>query len=153
MKLLFCPICHDVLGLLDLHWRTCICGCSGGQYNPDGMTATIGGMGKVFGVGNPFFNDLYPFLENKGKREMRQKFYGQPDSDCWWGDYPGERQIFHIQDPTGPRVKTKIVKQNVTSNTIAIVDKRQVWIDGKDDIKEVTVPRNTQIRKLGRKRL
>lgn len=153
MKLLFCPICHDVLGLLDNHWRTCVCKCSGGQYNADGMTATIGGMGKVFGVGNPFFNELYPFLNNEGKKAMRQKFYGQPDTDCWWGDYAGERQIFHIQEAAGPRVKVRVVVESAVMNRVIITDKRVVYIDGVQSRKEVLVPSNYRLGEVGRKKL
>ena len=62
MKLLACPVCHDVLGLLGQEWRICLCGASGGQYNADLMTATVGGAARVFGVGNPFFDVLLPFV-------------------------------------------------------------------------------------------
>jgi len=151
MKLLFCPICHDALGLLGQEWRKCICGASGGQYNRDQMTATVGGLARVFGVGNPFFSELYPYTTPETRREMRKKYYGQPDTDAWWGEYPGDLQIFRIQSPDGPRLKIIIEHLGISEKTrqawepgqnrVIIVDKRPFTIDSKV-LKEVIVPAN-----------
>ena len=96
MKLLFCSDCHDVHELITNVWRKCLCGKSGGQYNRDGMTATIGGRARVFGVGNTFFNELYPLLGPDGKKTVREKYFGQ-ETDAWWGEYPGDQQIFRVR--------------------------------------------------------
>lgn len=146
MKLLFCPDCHDVHGLIMQEWRMCLCGASGGQYNRDGMTATLGGKARVFGVGNPFFNELYPFLDVEGKRKMRAQFYGQPDTDAWWGEYEGDQQIFRIVDAKGPRLKVKVGWTGGPTMDVAVVDKRQYWLDGKKDVVYVTVPKNPQVK-------
>ena len=135
MKLLFCPQCHDVHGLIEQEWRMCLCGQSGGQYNIDGMTATVGGQARVFGVGNPFFEYLYPFLEEKGKRAMWKKYYGHEMGDCWWGEYEGDIQILRVEDPKGPCLKIKVENLKVAgpdriptesgTNLITVIDKRR----------------------------
>ena len=51
MKLIFCPECHDVLKLQGDH-RECLCGCSWGQYNQDGLHARIGGDAIPIGIDN-----------------------------------------------------------------------------------------------------
>ena len=152
MKLLQCPICHDVHGLISKEWRVCFCGASGGQYNADGMTATLGGAARVFGVGNPFFNELYLYLDTEGKRKMRQRFYGQPDTDAWWGEYPGDVQIFRLTCPfseRGPRLKVKVqaVPGDPSKMCVKIIDKRSFTIDGKSDLKSVIVPANRRFKK------
>jgi len=141
MKLLFCPDCYDVQGLIQPEWRTCYCKNSGGQYNADGMTATLGGRARVFGVGNPFFDYLYPFLEDEGRKKVRRKFYGH-DFDAWWGEYEGDVQIFRISRSLGPRLLVKVRPYSVTENVVTIVDKREHWVDGLKNRVEVIVPRN-----------
>lgn len=141
MKLLFCPLCHDVQGLILPKWRICLCGKSGGQYNVDGMTATLGGEARVFGVGNPFFEYLYPFLEELGKRKMWKKYYGHELGDCWWGEYEGDNQILRILSAEGPRLELKIKNLAETgpkriltesgTNLVTVVDKRQYMFLGK----------------------
>lgn len=152
MKALYCQICGDVQGLLGQFWRKCVCGASGGQYNSDLMTATIGGAARVLGIGNPFFDGLYLFLTAEKKREMRQKYYGQPDTDAWWGEFPGDVQIFRIESPDGPRLKVRIRSLGITSatrdrwepgmNEVTVIDKRPYTIDGKPNLRTVTVPAN-----------
>jgi|HubBroStandDraft_5_1064220.scaffolds.fasta_scaffold29551_4 hypothetical protein len=131
MKLLFCPNCRDVHGLVQQEWRLCICMKSGGQYNRDGMTATIGGQGRVFGVGNPFFDYLYQFLEPEGKKRMWKSLYGHTDGDVWWGEYSGDKQIFRIESPLGPVIKIKVKRSSTPGNNIVyVVDSRKVYQDG-----------------------
>lgn len=168
MKLIYCPGCHDVHGLTMGEWRKCLCGESGGQYNEDGMTATLGGRARVFGVGNPFFNELYPYLDVEGKRKMRVAFYGQPDTDAWWGDYPGEQQIFRIFSADGPRLQVKVedptseadVAFEVDPKTmmrVTVTDKRKHWLSMErvtrhpDNPVIVVVPRNPMV-DTGRKK-
>jgi hypothetical protein len=142
MKLLFCPNCHDVLGLLGKEWRRCICGASGGQYNKDLMTATLGGIARVFGVGNPFFNELWPILTAEQKKPLREKWYNHNDGDCWWGECVGDVQIFRIESANGPRLKVELKLLTNGTQIVTIVDKRSYTVDGKLDIKTVTVPSN-----------
>lgn len=146
MKLLFCPLCFDVKGLVMAEWRECLCGESGGQYNKDGMTATLGGVARVFGVGNPFFNELYPFLNEEGIAKVRQKFYGH-QHEAWWGEYPGDTQIFRIRNADGPRLKVRISDSDRPLEcVVAITDKREYWIDGKFRLSHVLVPKNVKVK-------
>jgi hypothetical protein len=145
MKLIFCPACTDVFRLVPDVWRKCMCGASGGQYNRDNMTATVGGNARVFGVGNPFFNELYVFLPFDAKREVRHKMYGQTDTDAWWGEYPGDKQIFRIHSADGPRLTIKVIPRGA-NNLIKVTDKRSWWIQdwhGKRGVPvELLVPAN-----------
>lgn len=150
MKLLYCPLCHDVMGLIQQEWRTCLCGASGGQYNADGMTATIGGRVRIFGVGNPFFNELYPYLESEGKRKMRVDMYGQPDTDAWWGEYEGDQQLFRIAKGTGPRLKVKVENLEGPMMNVAIMDKRDYTVAGVKNAPYVNVPKNPMMQKITR---
>src|SRR5580698_7161399 len=148
MKLIFCPLCHDAQGLIMQTWRCCLCGKSGGQYNIDGMTATIGGMARVFGVGNPFFDDLYPYLEEKGKRRMWKKHYGHEMGDCWWGEYEGDRQIFRIFNPEGPRLDVQVKCFDGHENIVIVIDKRK-FLCGDQPCEyrfTVRVPRNPNVK-------
>lgn len=140
MKLLFCSECGDMKGLHSKEWRMCYCGASGGQYNRDGMTATLGGSARVFGVGNPFFNPLYVFLESEGKKKLQKKYYGHEDGDCWWGEYEGDVQIFRIASAYGPRLKVTVREFSKTAMIVTIVDKREHTVDGLRNRVEVTVP-------------
>ena len=141
MKILQCPICRDVVGLLGQEWRKCICGASGGQYNRDLITATLGGRARVFGVANPFFNEMFPFLNEEGKAAMHKKLNYVP-IDCWWGEYAGDAQIFRIESPDGPRLNVRIVRIDAATNHVAVIDKRPYTIDGRV-INAVSVPRKT----------
>lgn len=146
MKILFCPSCHDVHGLVMNEWRMCLCGLSGGQYNKDGMTATIGGEARIFGVGNPFFDYLYPFLEEKGKKEMWRKYYGHEMGDCWWGEYKGDLQLFRIKSATGPRLKIEVKIVDKAQMNVIIVDKRDYTVSNLGKIPFVTVPQNPNVK-------
>ena len=130
-------------------WRTCLCGASGGQYNKDGMTATLGGAARVFGVGNTFFNELYPFLDEEGKRKVRLKFFGQP-TDAWWGEYPGDKQIFRIAEAKGPRINVKVLKKDELEKKdltrVVIKDKRYYTIYGEESVAFVDVPINYKVK-------
>jgi hypothetical protein len=58
MKLLYCPICNDIVKLRRLYKtggepRTCTCGDSWGYYKKDGWHAVIGGDAKALGISNP----------------------------------------------------------------------------------------------------
>ena len=141
MKLIYCPMCADVFRLVGKSWRTCECQQSGGQYNKDLMTATIGGCARVLGIGNPFFNELYPMLNEEAKAALRQRMYGQP-TDAWWGEYPGDVQLFRIECAYGPRLAVRVVRVSETENKVIIIDKRPYTIDKKSNVKSVVVPAN-----------
>jgi hypothetical protein len=146
MKLLWCDNCHDIIALRLEEWRNCICGKIGGQYNYDGVTATIGGEGRVFGVANPFLSVGWMIKTEEEKKELRDKYYPEgKGSDCWWGSYSGDVQLFFILNPKGPKLKiTSIQKDN--SIEIRVKDRRKYWIDGKTRMKVVTLPNYEGIR-------
>lgn len=55
MKLIYCPECGDIRNLIKYEWRYCHCEASGGQYEPDGWCAKIGGSAIPIGISNPDF--------------------------------------------------------------------------------------------------
>ena len=140
MKLLFCPACYDVIRLIPKRWRLCDCKQSGGQYNEDGMTATLGGLAKVLGIANPFFNELWSVLNEEQKKAYRDSHKYGP-GDCWWGEFKGDTQIFRVNDPEGPRLKVLVESVDVQTNRIFIIDDRPYSIDGQK-LESVDVPAN-----------
>ncbi len=145
MKLIYCDNCHDVVRLIPDKWRLCECKQSGGQYNLDFATATIGGKARVFGIANPFFDKIYQDLTEFGKVKYRKdKGYGDGKvtqfgtTDCWWGEFDGDLQIFRIEDAKGPKLKIKIEyikKEN--QNKIIFQDKRDYWVNNEKNVKFV----------------
>lgn len=105
MKLIYCPRCKDIFRLYRA-WRRCRCGASGGGYQEDNVTATIGGEAEVFGIANPFFDSRYKLvicMEDKKLAEYRQENgYGDQRSECWWGEFEGDTQIERISEAGGP---------------------------------------------------
>ncbi len=143
MKLLQCPLCGDVLGLLGREWRVCVCGASGGQYNADHVTATVGGAARVFGIANPFFNELFPLLDAAHVRKVHERFgYADRAGEIWWGEFAGDLQIFRVDDPAGPRLEVDVEPVDRRTNRVKVVDGRAFTIDGKADLREVVVPTN-----------
>ncbi len=144
MKLLHCPLCGDALGLLGREWRVCVCGASGGQYNADHVTATLGGAARVFGVANPFFNEIFPLLDAAHVRKVHDHFgYTDQDGEIWWGEFPGDVQIFRVEDPDGPRLDVDVERVDAKRNKVRVKpDGRPFTIDGKADLTEVVVPSN-----------
>lgn len=141
MKLIYCDLCGDVTRLVEHRWRTCECGECGGQYNKDKMTATIGGAYvRVFGIANTFFDHLWLFLDDAGRRAVKDAYKFGPEN-CWWGMFKGDIQIFKINSGEGPRLKVKIVKLDKHTNKVIITDKRDFTVDNQK-IKEVVVPSN-----------
>ena len=133
MKLVYCPVCGDVLRLIELEWRECYCGHSGGQYNKDLMTATVGGRARVLGVANFFFEHLFPRLSRTQKRKLRKDLTGQPDTDCWWSQFPErDMQIVAIKNPAGPRIRMRVeTRPGAKRSKITITDRRQYTVAGK----------------------
>ena len=107
MKLIYCMNCKDVVKLAKDKWRKCECGNSGGQYNSDNLTATIGGLVKVLGIANPFFQEPFSYLTKTGQEAFRL-MSGYSKNDCWWGEFSGDLQIVRITSPNGPRIEMKI---------------------------------------------
>jgi hypothetical protein len=137
MKLIFCPDCHYVFNLITQRWLLCGCGHSGGQYNRDKVTATIGGKATVFGIGNPFFAHDWQAL-SEAQREVRRVASGYSGRDCWWGDFPGDVQIFRVEDPHGPRARIKMYYDRDTLGyRISIVDKRPMLVGGNPELRVV----------------
>ena len=100
-KLLYCPVCDDVIRLIDNEWRMCQCHRSGGQYTPDSETAVIGGKGKVFGIPNPFFYETY-MAPPKDIVALRAKYNDLWITEVWWGEYKGDPQLIRVHNPLGP---------------------------------------------------
>ena len=130
MKLIYCNNCGDVVRLIHLKWRKCACGQSGGQYNEDLITATVGGNCRIFGIPNPFFDEVFQYLTDKGKQWYRDKNGPYGSTDAWYGETPGDKQIFRIDSANGPKLKLKIKKISNSINRIYILDKRNYIIDG-----------------------
>lgn len=136
MKLVYCPNCGDVVRLIHQKWRRCACGKSGGQYNEDLMTATIGGESLCFGVGNYFFNDMWKYLEDEQKQEYRSDNVSSALTvDCWWSakDGRGDFQVIRIESAKGPRIQMKVGKKIDKRGRIkvTITDKREYTVKGK----------------------
>lgn len=55
MKLIFCPVCLDVIKLTVGKVRECECGTSYGRYEDDGYNAKIGGKAIPVGIDNVSF--------------------------------------------------------------------------------------------------
>ena len=141
VKLLFCPSCTDVVRLQVERWKKCECGKSGGQYNCDCVTATVGGEARVFGIGNPFFWPHWAaHTTQKSRMAARRKWqYRIADSDCWWGEYSGDMQLFRILSADGPRLlcMLKVVGENQLE--VTVTDLRAFRVAGKV-INSVVVP-------------
>lgn len=56
MKLIYCPLCQDVVRLVVSKQRFCECCASYGQYKEDGLNATIGGSAIPIGFSNLSFS-------------------------------------------------------------------------------------------------
>lgn len=122
----------------------CTCGSSGGQYNPDHVSAVIGGKARVFGIGNPFFTESWPHIPET-ERMMRRidAGYTQDRTDCWWGEYEGDKQIERIESSTGPN-------PNWIAHLQAIAEDRKQMLNEKEDIPKEVLRR--RIKRSGKSR-
>lgn len=141
MKLLWCPSCYDIVALRLEEWRLCFCRKVGGQYNSDGVTATIGGKGKVIGIANPFLAGSLP-MDLSDRDVFRQKYYPEGQGqDVWFGDYEGDVQLIRVRSPFGPRVK---VSTRLTDDSKGVIlrihDRRKYWIGPEVQRKEIQLP-------------
>jgi hypothetical protein len=107
MKLIRCRKCEDVVRLIETKWRTCECGNSGGQYNGDSVTATVGGDCDVVGLSNLFFDNKYRKLSDEEKEEYKKEINHHP-CEVWFGELEGDKQIHRIKSSKGPRLKMDI---------------------------------------------
>ncbi len=98
MKLIRCKECNDVVRLVHIEWRKCDCGESGGQYNDDLLSATVGGNCEVIGIRNDFFE------------KSREDRVSEHIDSIIQGEYNGDLQINRIESSNGPKLKMEIKK-------------------------------------------
>lgn len=133
MKLVKCKNCNDVVRLIHDKWRKCDCGKSGGQYNDDLLSATVGGDCEVIGLRNDFF-ETKPFSKKRGDL-----------SGIIQGEYKGDVQIHRIKLPDGPKLKMEFEKIDDETVEITFTDDREYTINmkGKNKSpKSVKLPAN-----------
>jgi hypothetical protein len=91
----------------------------------------------VFGIGNPFFNEEWSQI-TEDQREQRRMASGYSLRDCWWGNFPGDTQIFQVENPNGPRARIKIIYNRATfTRSIHIVDRRLILVGGNPELRIV----------------
>lgn len=134
MKLIRCKNCNDVVRLVHTRWRMCDCGQSGGQYNEDLITATVGGSCEIFGISNLFFDEEFNKLSEDEKVSYRKEI-NHHWCEIWFGEGVGDVQIHRIKSSKGPRLKMEVewVGKNLTKSTF--LDKRNYSINLNDDKK------------------
>ena len=134
MKLIKCNKCYDVVRLIAKEWRKCDCGKSGGQYNDDNLSATVGGDCEVIGLRNDY---LYakPFSKNRGADGKGQIIQGE---------YKGDVQIWRIKSADGPKLKCEIEQISDKEVLITFKDKRKYSINlkGNKQPKTIKMPYN-----------
>lgn len=128
MKLIRCRKCNDVVRLIETKWRVCECKRSGGQYNKDLMTATVGGDCDIVGISNLFFDDAYRKMDDKEKTKYKKKIKHHP-CEIWYGEGLGDLQIHRIKNPSGPRLKMKVEWVDETHTKSTFIDKRKYVVN------------------------
>ena len=126
MKLIYCIECHDVVRLIHTKWRKCECKKSGGQYNSDLITATVGGTCRVLGIPNPYLTEweITFHIRDDARQWFRDKYGPWGKDDIWWGEKLGDEQIMRIESSNGPRLKCKVIKIDNRHSKTIILDKR-----------------------------
>ncbi len=132
MKLIRCKNCNDVIRLIHTKWRMCDCEKSGGQYNADLLSATVGGDCDIFGISNLFFDDDFRALSEKDKVEYR-KSINHHTIDIWFGEDLGDLQIHRIESPEGPRLKMDIEVLEGPKTKSTFTDSRNYHINLPDN--------------------
>ena len=127
MKLIRCNNCEDVVRLIETKWRKCECGKSGGQYNGDSLSATIGGDCEVIGIRNDFFATK-PF--SKARNESDDK--GQKNVIIQ-GEYEGDVQLHRIESGDGPKLKMDFEKIDKDTLKVTFTDDRKYTMNLKGD--------------------
>lgn len=140
MKLIRCKKCEDVVRLIESKWRTCECGSSGGQYNIDSITATVGGDCEIIGLSNLFFDEKYRKLSEEEKEEYKKEIEHHP-CEVWFGELEGDKQIHRIKSPKGPRLNIEI-EYIGKACVINFKDKRdyELNIKGNKKPKKIIIP-------------
>ncbi len=133
-KLIRCKKCEDIVRLVHTKWRKCECGKSGGQYNDDLMSATVGGDCEVIGLRNDYFA-AKPFSKKRGEDGLGHIIQGE---------YGGDVQIHRIESGDGPKLKMEIEQIDDENNKITFTDDRKYTINlkGNKSPKTVEVPIN-----------
>jgi hypothetical protein len=117
MKLIRCKTCEDVVRLIHTEWRKCYCGKSGGQYNDDLLSATVGGNCEVIGIRNDFFT------------ESKKNRFKEHRNVLILGEYIGDTQIHRINSPKGPKLKMIFDKIDDETVQITFKDRRKVTVN------------------------
>tara|TARA_R110000868_G_scaffold15938_3_gene72135 strand:+ start:189 stop:683 length:495 start_codon:yes stop_codon:yes gene_type:complete len=123
MKLIRCEKCEDVVRLVHTKWRKCDCGKSGGQYNDDMTSATIGGSCEVIGIRNDFFQEKQ-FSKERGEDSKNIIIQGE---------YVGDNQLHRIKSGNGPKLKMEIQENGDNTHDITFTDKRKYTINLKSN--------------------
>jgi hypothetical protein len=124
VKLIRCNTCEDVVRLVHTKWKTCECGKSGGQYNDDLISATIGGDCEVIGLRNDFFKEQ-PFSKKRNGKDVIIQ-----------GEYLGDNQIHRIKSGKGPKLKMEIKDNGDGTHDIIFKDKREYTVNIKGSDKK-----------------
>ncbi len=119
MKLIRCEECGDVVRIVHTKWRKCDCGKSGGQYNDDMISATVGGTCEVIGLRNDFFTEKQ-FSKKRG--EDGKNIIIQ-------GEYLGDNQIHRVKSGNGPKLKMEITENGDGTHDITFTDSRKYTIN------------------------
>ncbi len=125
MKLVRCNNCEDVVRLIHTKWRKCECGKSGGQYNDDMMSATVGGDCEVIGLRNDFFTKK-PFSKARNGHDEKGLI-----NVIVQGEYLGDVQIHRIISGNGPKLNMDIKELDDEFNEITFNDKRKYTVNVK----------------------
>ena len=115
-KLIRCKKCEDIVRLVHTKWRKCECGESGGQYNDDMISATVGGDCEVIGIRNDNFAAKQFSKERSDEGDL---------NNIIQGEYDGDVQIHRIKSGDGPKLKMEIEAINKTNNKITFTDDRE----------------------------
>ena len=135
MKLIRCKSCNDIVRLVHTKWRQCACKKSGGQYNDDNISATVGGDCEVLGISNDWVDGSKKDRENKELNNITQ------------GEYLGDVQIHRIKSGKGPKLKMDIKEIDDDTNKLTFKDKRKYEVNVKGGDKSpdtLEVPSNKQ---------
>tara|TARA_R110001592_G_scaffold3431_1_gene19307 strand:- start:1242 stop:1724 length:483 start_codon:yes stop_codon:yes gene_type:complete len=127
MKLIRCKKCNDVVRLVHTDWRQCDCKSSGGQYNEDNISATVGGDCEVIGIRNDWIDASEKDREDGELNTIVQ------------GEYEGDVQIHRIESGDGPKLKIKIEPIDEETNKITFMDDRKYTINTKGDKSPVSI--------------
>lgn len=73
MKLIFCPVCQDILKLL-YPLRRCSCQSSWGYYRDDGLNAVIGGQAIPLGIANKSLQSALASRPEEGQGSRFEAF-------------------------------------------------------------------------------